>query len=87
MMVRLAVERWALAANGAAVTPGSGGAGRVAGGAGGGDTPGINESLLAGVMPGGAEETAAGRAPGQVGGRAAHAAGPGAEPRSMVNSP
>ena len=85
MMVRLAVVRAGLAAAGAAVTPGSGDAGRAPGAGVGGDTPGINEGLLA--MPGAGEEAGAGRVPGQVGGRADHGAGPGAEPRSMVNSP
>ena len=86
MMVRLAVGRGALAAGGAAVTPGSGGAGRLAGAGVGGDTPGISDGLLP-VLGGGAA-AGAGRAPGQVGGRpAAQAAGPAAELRSMVNSP
>jgi hypothetical protein len=85
MMVRLAAGRGALAAAGAAVTPGSGGASRLAGAGVGGDTPGISEGLLA--VLGGGVAAGAGRAPGQVGGRPVQAAGPAAEPRSMVNSP
>ncbi len=85
MMVRLAVGRGGLAAGGAAVTPGSGGAGRLADAGVGGDTPGISDGLLPAL--GGAAAAGAGRAPDQVGGRLAHAVGPAAEPRSMVNSP
>lgn len=83
MMVRLG--RAGLAAGGAAVTPGSGGAGRLAGAGVDADTPGISEGLLPVLGSGAAVGT--GRAPGHVGGRLAQAAGPAAELRSMVNSP
>jgi hypothetical protein len=83
MMVRLG--RAGLAAAGTAVTPGSDGAGLLAGAGVGGDTPGISEGLLA--VLGGEGAVGAGRAPDQVGGRLVQAAGPAAELRSMVNSP
>ena len=71
----------------AGVMSGSGGAGRVGDTGVGGTTPGINDGLATEAPGAGCEKAGAGRAPGQVGGRADHAAGPAAEPRSMVNSP